>query len=77
MLSSDTELFMGYDGELIFASNKKDSIPKTSYEKDPKAEESAIRYPRKKKGAFVYVISSVYVEGKRNYHNNKEKYHGY
>ena len=64
MLSSDTELFLGYDGQLLFGSNKKDSIPVRLLTKDPESGRKRYEVSEEKKGDYVYVITSIYVEEK-------------
>ena len=51
MLSSDTELFLGYDGQLLFGSNKKDSIPVRLLTKDPESGRKRYEVSEEKKAA--------------------------
>lgn len=64
MLSTDTELFVGYEGELLYASNKKDTIPKKLLRKPAESGRKRYEVALEKQGSFVYVITAIFVEEK-------------
>ena len=64
MLSTTTELFVGYESELIYSSNIEDTIPKNVLKQTSSNGRKNYQITEEKKGSFVYVVSSVYVEEK-------------
>lgn len=62
MLSSDTELFIGYDSDLIFLSDSSGSVPQKLLEKSSTNARKKYQITEEKKGIFIYVVSFVYIE---------------